>query len=456
MILEDSLWRVCARLGVPAVVAMVLFGLNVIFDASFIGRYVGETAFAGVSVVYPLTQVTMGLGSLVGIGTGSLLSVLIGEEDHETLAKLLGNATTLILTIGAILTVLGLVSMDQLLALVGASGPEAVYAKSYLRISLFGAVFAIAGLAYNMVVRAEGKMSTAAMMMAAGLIVNIVTNYLFMGVFDFGVEGAAWATNIAMMVYAASFFVYALRGRLSFETKLFSLRFDPEIIKQILGLGGPGLIMSIMALIQGVIIMRALNTYGTTADVAFYGIVFRLFNLFLTPVFGLMRALQPCAGVNFGAKQYDRVIGSYKVFSFAAFLVMLPGWLTSFAAPRFMLSALLPDSTYTDLQVTQFRIFISIAPMLCVVMTALTLFPSIKNPKPAMILGTARQLVFYIPAMIILPKFWGITSIYVGSFIIDAFLTLMMVLLVRREFGRLRRLKAEHENELATLDRVHA
>lgn len=441
MILQDNMWKVCLRLGVPAVVAMVLFGLNVIFDASFIGRYVGETAFAGVSNVYPLTQVTMGLGSLIGIGSGSLLSILIGEGDDKTLAKMIGNVSALILIIGLSFMAIGLIFTEPLLTLVGASGTEATYGRSYLIISLYGSVFSVAGLAYNMIVRAEGKMGTAAVMMAAGLLVNIAANYLFMGVFNFGVEGAAWATNLGMFVYTASFFIYGARGKLSFETKLAQIRFDRELIKQILALGGPGFIMSVMALIQGVIIMRALNEHGTTADVAFYGIVFRLLNLFLTPIFGLMRALQPAAGVNFGAKQYERVITAYKVFSLAALFVMLPGWLLSMVQPEFILSIMLPDSAYTATQIMQFRVYISIAPMLCVVMTALTLFPSIKNPKPAMILGTARQLLFYIPAMIVLPQIWGVTSIYVGSFIIDGVLTLVMVALVRREFKRLRNLK---------------
>lgn len=441
MILNDNLWKVCYQLSLPAIIAMFLFGLNVIFDGIFVGRFVGETALAGISIVYPLTQIPLGLGSLVGVGAGSYLSILIGENNRKTQSRILGNVNFIIIILSIIMMILGFIFMKPLLNMIGATGEEYIFASNYFKITLFGSIFWIAGIGYNMIIRAEGRMKTAAIMMGIGLVINVLANYVFMVVFDFGVEGAAWGTNIGMFIYVLLFTLYSVRGKASFEVDFFKIYYDKEIIKEIMSLGMPSFIMTIMTVIQGIIIMKALKTYGTIADVAFYGVVFRLYNLFLTPIYGLMRALQPAVGVNFGAKQYERTISVFKVFSFTALIVMLPLWLVSMVVPEAVLKIMLPLATFSKTEIMNFRIFISIAPMLSVVLTAMTFWPAIKKPKPAMLIGIGRQLLLYIPLMIILPMFFGVGSIYIGSFVIDFILTFIIIIMLKKEFGQLRKIK---------------
>lgn len=438
MILKDNMWKVCINLSFPAVIAMFLYGLNTICDMLFIGRYVGETAFAGVSIVSPLTQIPLGLGSLVGVGAGSYLSILIGENNTKVQKRLLGNANTVMLIFTVIAMTLGFLFLNPLLKVMGASGQELSYGSSYFKITLIGALLWIGGLAYNMIVRAEGKMKTAALMMGIGMVVNIIANYILMAILNMGVEGAAWGTNIAMLVYVLLFFAYCRMGDTSFDTNEYKLYYDKEVSKEIISLGMPSFILSVMTVIQGVIILKALNTYGTTADVAFYGISFRIMNLLMTPIYGLMRALQPAVGINYGAKQYDRVISFYKIFSFVAFVLVLLMWLPSLLFPNEIIRMMMPDASFGTESLNYFRFIISIVPLLCVVLTAMTFWSAIKKPKPAMLIGIGRQLILYIPLMIILPKLFGISAIYYGSFAIDAFLSLIIAAMMLREFKLLR------------------
>ena len=445
MILNGSLWKVCYKLSLPAIIAMVLYGLNVIFDGVFVGRLVGETAFAGISIVYPLTQISLGLGSLVGVGAGSYLSILLGKNDRETQGKLMGNANLISITATIIMMVISFVFMTPLLKLLGAEGEVLVYAISYFKITLIGSIFWIIGLAYNMIVRAEGKIKTAALMMGIGLVVNIISNYILMKIFNMGVAGAAWGTNIGMFVYALLFVIYCKRGRASFNANIFTVRADKEIIKEIISLGMSSLIMSVMGIIQGVIILRALKTYGSDLDITFYGAVFRIFNFSLTPIYGLMRALQPVAGINYGAQKYERSISSFKIFSFVALVVMLPFWLVAMINPWLILGSMLPKVTFDIGYIFSFRIFMSIAPLLSVTMTAMTFWPSIKKATPAMVIGLGRQLFLYIPLMIILPKIFGIQSIYIGSFIIDLSLSVIVILVLSKDFRSLRKMKEKNK-----------
>lgn len=448
-ILTGSLWKVMTDLSWPAIVAMVLYGMNSVMDAFFVGRYVGEAALAGVSVAYPLSQMSVAFGSLIGVGAGSVLSIAIGARDGKTQERLLGNVNLLSVVVTVIYIFLGLLFSTQLIAMMGGKGEALILGNQYFRITVFGAFFWVYGLAGNMIIRAEGRMKTAAVMMGIGLAVDVVFKYLFVVVFQWGVEGAAWATNIGMLVYTLVSWIYFSRGWATFQSKLASVRWDQKIGTSILRLGASSLIMSVMSLVQAIFVFNALSKYGTTADVAFYGVVYRIFTFLLTPIFGLMRALQPVIGINYGARQYERVISSYKIFAVTALVLTLPFWLLSIAIPGPILGLMMKDAAFSGMDIRYFRVYMAILPVLSYIFMAMTLFPSVDKGKPAAMIGIARQLVFYVPVMIFLPKVIGVAGIYYGSLAIDAVIVLWTLLMVRKEFSLLRG-KNAHATESAT------
>jgi len=437
-ILNGNLWKVMFDLSWPAVIAMVLYGFNTVLDAIFVGRFVGETAMAGVSLAYPLTQISVAFGSLIGVGAGSVLSIALGAQDKKAEEKLFGCVNRLSLICTAIYMVVALIFSTQLIRIMGGEGETLALGDSYFRVTIFGAFFWVYGLAGNMIVRAEGRMKTAAWMMALGLIVNAAANYIFIVVLDMGVEGAAWGTNIGMLVYTVVGWIYFGRGHASFRSKIFSLKGDKEITTSIIRLGMSSLIMSVMTLVQSIVVFNALAKYRTASDVAFFGVIYRIFQFLLTPIFGLMRALQPAIGINYGAKQYDRVIRSYKIFGVAAMLLTLPFWLVSMVASGSILGLMLTEQTLVATQLTYFRIYMAILPLMSFIFMAMTLFPAVDKGLPAMIIGIARQIVFYVPVMLIVPKFVGISGIYYGSLVIDAVILLWTLFMVKKEFNSLR------------------
>lgn len=440
-ILTGGLWKVMVQLSWPAVVAMVLYGFNTVLDAIFVGQFVNDTALAGVSLAYPLSQISVAFGSLIGVGAGSVLSIAIGAKDVKTQNNLMGVVNRLSVICAILYMAVAFTFAGPLIEMMGGTGEALDYGVSYFRMCTAGAFFWIYGLAGNMIIRAEGRMKTAAWMMGSGLIVNAVFNYIFMAIFDMGVEGAAWGTNVGMFVYTLIGWLYFGRGKATFKAKLLSFKGDKKITTSILRLGMSSLIMSVMSLIQGLVVFNALARYGTTADIAFYGVVYRIFQFLLTPIFGLMRALQPVIGINYGAKQYDRVISSYKVFAAAALLLTLPFWVISLSAPGSILGMMLKDQAFTNTQFVYFRIYMAILPALSFIFMAMTLFPSVDKGKPAMIIGMARQFVFYIPVMLLLPRFIGVGGVYYGSLAIDAIIVLWTMMMVKKEFNGLRERK---------------
>lgn len=437
MILSDNMWKVMLRLSWPAILAMVLYGLNSVFDAIFVGRYVGETALAGVSLAYPLSQMTLGIGSLIGVGAGSALSIALGAGDTWTQKRILGNVNYLTLTISILYGIAAWFFAEPLVRFMGGQGEALAQGTRYFRVTAIGAVFWVHGLASNMVVRAEGKMKTAALIMGVGLAANILANYILIGLLGLGVVGAAWGTNLGMLVYTLFGLIYFKGNRASFEAHPFQIRRDKKIVKSILSMGMSSLIMSVMSLVQAIVVFNALSGLGTTADIAFYGAVYRIFTLMLTPLFGLMRALQPVAGINYGAGKNQRVIQSAKVFIASGVILMLPFWLVLMLTPQGLLSTMLPDTVFDAASLTDFRVFMALLPILPAVFMAMTFFPAIDKGKTASLMGILRQLVFYVPVMLTLPRLLGVRWVYLGSTAIDIVIAVFTFALFARVFRSL-------------------
>ncbi len=426
------------QLSWPAIIAMVLYGVNAVISAAFVGRYVGETALAGVSVAYPLTQISTGIGSLLGVGAGAVLSIAIGRKDYRTQERLMGNVNYLTIIVTAIYMVVGLLFSTQFIKMMGGEGEALALGDQYFRITIIGSLFWIYGLATNMITRAEGKMKSAAVIMAFGLLADVIAHYLLVAVFDLGVAGSAWAINFGMFVYSVLGWAYFGKGFSSFKTKIFAFYRDKESVTSVLRLGAASLIMNFMSLIQAVVVFNALAKYGTILDIAFYGVLYRIFTFLMTPIFGLMRALQPVIGINYGAGQYDRVIRSYNIFAVTAMLLTVPFWAATLVIPETVLGFMLPNQVFTATDVLNMQIFMVILPLLSIIFMAMTLFPSIDKGKPAALIGIARQLVFYVPVMLIVPKYFGVSGIYYGSLAIDLVIVVWTALWVLKEFKRLR------------------
>lgn len=425
------------RLALPAIAAMVLFGLNAFMDTVFIGQLLDETALSGVALAYPFSGLLMGLGSWAGTGAGNLLSIVIGKNDEEKQRKILGNSILFALIITIIFAVPAYLFAGQLIALMGGTGIIHAYGTEYLQIVLLAAPLAVLGLSLNFVIRAEGKMKEAARIMSYGLGVNLILTPIFIHYLEWGVAGAAWATNIGMLIYCLSGYVYFRRGKASFDAQIHNLRYDKSITNSIIRMGFPGFIMSIMGLVQAIVVFNAITHVGTEEDLAFFAGANRILLFLMTPLFGLMRALQPVIGINFGAEQYGRVKESFILFTKTGFYLVAPFWLGLTLFPEACMQLVLPDIQFLPHDAFNLRIYMLVLPMLPFVFMALTFFPAINQEKYGSIIGMARQVVFYVPVMLILPNLFGVEWVYYGSTVIDVVVTIWMVVVVVKLFRKL-------------------
>jgi putative MATE family efflux protein len=433
-ILEQPLKKVMWKMSLPAIFAMVLYGLNAFMDTIYVGQFLNENALSGIAIAYPLTGIMLGLGSWIGIGAGNYISILLGEDNTKILAKVMPNATLFTLIATLFFTIPSYFFAEDLIAFMGGNGKILSYGTLYFKITLLASPLWVYALQLNLIVRAEGKMKTAAIIMAYGLIVNIILTPIFIHYLDMNVDGAAWGTNIGMLIYCIVGHLYYHNNKASFKANINTINYDKQVFLKIIKLGFPGFIMSLMGLIQAIVVFNAIISIGTERDLAFFAAANRIMLFLMTPLFGLMRALQPVVGVNYGANNYKRVKTSFLLFSKTGLLLILPFWIFLMLYPELTIHLVLPEIQITASDLFNFRIYMAILPFLPYVFMALTYLPAINNPKPASIIGVARQLIFYVPVMFFLPKYIGVSGIYYGATFIDIIITIWMLIVVFKSF----------------------
>lgn len=438
LILTGSPWRVTWTMGWPAVAVMLLWGLNAILDAVFIGQLIGEQALAGAVLAYPITQLTLGLSSLAGIGGGVALSIAIGRGDRDLMRCLPGTVLTIAALLALGYAVIGGLFAEPLVRAMGGRGELVDIGASYLRASALGGLGAIAGMSLNMLLRGEGKMRLAAGYMAIGLAANIVLTPLFIAGFGWGVAGAAWATNVGGLVGAALVWMRFARGQASYPVDARRIGLHPALSRRIVKLGTPAMIMSSMGLIQAIVVFNVLVRIGTESDIAFYGAAWRVLIFMLTPLFGLMRAFQPVAGINYGAGNWLRIRQSFWTFVGAGLLIIVPIWALMTLFPEQTLMLMLPEMSFSSTDLHHFRIMMLVLPLLPVTFTALALLPAIEQPGKATLVSVSRQLVFYVPVMLIVPGLVGLPGVYYGATGIDLLCGLWLLVMVLAIFRRQR------------------
>jgi len=434
LILTGSPWRVTWVMAWPAIAVMMLFGLNAVMDAVYVGQLIGEQALAGTVLAYPVTQLTIGLGSLAGIGGGVALSIAIGRGDRELMRCLPGTVLALAALLSLGFALIGGTLAEPIVRGMGARGELVPIAASYLRASALGGIGAIAGMSLNMLLRGEGRMKLAAAYMAIGLLANMVLTPIFITAFDWGVAGAAWATNIGGAIGGLLVWRRMALGRASYPVNARYIGLHPELRGRIVKLGTPAMIGSSMGLVQALVVFNMLTRVGDAGDVAFFGAGWRVLIFMLTPLFGLMRAFQPVAGINYGAGQWSRIRQCYWTFVISGAALVAPIWLIITLFPEQTLTLMLPDMAFSASDIHHFRVLMVVLPVLPIVFTALALLPAVEQPGKATLVSVSRQLVFYVPVMLILPRLIGVPGIYYGATSIDLLCTAWLLFIVLNTF----------------------
>lgn len=408
-----KMWPLLAEFSWPALVSMTLNALYNVVDRFYIGQGCGMDAIAGLALTFPAMMVFASFGVLIGVGSGSLLSIKLGEGNRVDAEKTLGQCVALKILLGIVLPPILYLNLDTILRWTGGAGVSAgaiFYAKQYLQIVLFFQLFAHLAFGLANCIRSEGSPKQSMACMIVGFGTNLVLDPLFIFTFGWGVAGAAWATNIAMIFSCAWAFRHYIGGHSIVRLRLRRIWVYPVLAVSALGIG----LAPFLQQFTGAVINFSLNfafakwaldKTGATIDIASFGIFQTVSMMCLMPVMGLQQGLGPIIGYNWGARNYARVRGAFLVGVKATSIACIVAWAVQIFG-AYPLSRCFVSGDEADLLKTSVRALRLSNIMIWLIglnVVTTTFYQSIGRPRVAILLSLLRQGICLLPCIWILP-----------------------------------------------------
>jgi putative MATE family efflux protein len=437
--------RLLFEFSVPAIVGMLVGTIYNIVDRIYVGQGVDPLGIAGITVAMPLMMLPMAFSVLIGMGANSLFAIRLGEGRRDEVEKIMGHAFALLFLIPLASIVVLLVFMDYiLLELLDTSEAVFPYAKTYLRIILYGGAINAMGPGINHFIRSDGHPRTSMLTQILGAVTNIILDPIFIFVFDWGIAGAAWATIISQFVSFCWVMLYWNSRWTRLRFRLRYMRLEWGLSFKIIAIGFAPFAMQVAMSFVNILLNRSLFAYGGDIAVSAMGIVYSILMLIFMPLQGLNTGAQPIIGYNYGAEKYRRVRECYRLTVLAGTVVVIAGFIVLQVFPGLFIRIFRnEEGELLNMGIRALRICTLMLPVLAFQMTTGNFFQSIGKPLQGTLLSLSRQILFYIPLLMVLPPFFGITGVYTAMPAADFCATALSALVVRGELKKLRKLEEQ-------------
>ncbi|MBQ0112913.1 MAG: MATE family efflux transporter [Bacteroidales bacterium] len=431
---REKIGKLLYQFSLPAIAAMIASSLYNIVDGIFIGN-MNDYAISGVGLTAPFMNLAAAFGALIGVGASVLCSIFLGEKNYEKARQTLCNVIILNLIIGIAVTIIGLIFLDPILMFFGASENTLPYAREYMKVILYGNVFAHSYLGMNSIFRVSGYPNTAMYITFVSVLINIILAPIFIFVLDWGVAGAAWATVSAQIICClVQLYLFMRRDRVVYIEKD-KFRLDKQIVARSFAIGSPNFAQNAAACFVVVLQNFALLKYGGDLYIGAFSIINRIIFLFIMVIIGFSQGMQPIVAYNFGAKNYDRMWNAFFLTAKCALVTSLVGCLIGEVFPRAITSIFVAgESNMIEITVDGFHKNMAMFWQVGFQIIGTNFFAAMAQPKKSMFLSLTRQVIFLIPLLIFLPPMMGYDGVWFATPIADTIATFTTLTLIIREY----------------------
>lgn len=438
---EEKIGSLLWKFSLPAIIGMLVNALYNIVDRIFVGRGVGAIAIAATTVAFPIMILMMAVAMLIGIGATALISIRLGEQKKDEAEKIAGNAITLLVIFSLLFTGVYFLFADSLLLMFGADQDVLPYARDFTHIIMLGSVFGAIGFGANNFIRAEGNPTIAMLTQLAGTFVNIILNYVFIFKLGLGIKGSALASVIGQALSAALVIAYFYSGKSLLRIRIkYLLNLEFALVGRIMAIGAAPFAMQISFSVQQTILNKTLISLGGELALAAVGIMMSIGTIIIMPVIGISQGAQPLIGYNYGAKEYARVKETLRKGVIAATCYVLVGFAVIYKWTFQIISAFSRnDTALTALTSEALVIFFMLLPFVGFQIMCSNYFQAVGKPVKSMVLSLSRQVLFYIPLLLILPRYFGLQGVWWTSPIADGcsvLLTAVVIFWEMRNLGK--------------------
>ena len=424
--------RLLMQYALPAIVAMVAASLYNMVDSIFIGQGVGALAIAGLAITFPFMNLSAAFGAAIGVGSCTFISMKLGQRDYAIANKILGNCMMLNIVVGLCFGGICLLFLDPILRFFGASDNTLPYARDYMQIILCGNVFTHLYFGLNAVLRSASKPRHAMYATIFTVVVNTILDPIFIYGLDMGIRGAAFATVLSQFLALSwQWKLFSNKNELlHFDYSLF--RLDKPIVKNIIGIGISPFAMNACSCIVVIFVNTCLMKHGGDLAVGAYGIANRIGFVFVIVAMGVNQGMQPIAGYNYGAQNYDRLRKVVKLAISCATVVCTVGFLVAMFAAHPCARLFTKDESLINLASTAIRMMMMMFPIVGFQIVVTSFFQSIGKAKVSMFLSLSRQLLFLVPALAIFSEIWGLWGIWSAMPFSDALATVVAAVMMKK------------------------
>ena len=435
----ESIPKLLFKQALPAAIGFMVMSLNMVVDTFFVGQYIGELAIGAISVIFPISFLFSSIGMSIGIGGGSIVSRALGSNDNPKAQLAFNNQISLTIFLAILAIIIGVFLKIPILDVFGAKGDIMPFADTYFSIVLIGIPFLALSMMANNNLRAEGKAKVAMVVLLIPSVVNILLDYVFIDLLDWGMAGAGWATTISYIGSALYiiFFYLLGKGELKVRTKL--LKLNLKIVSETFKIGSVNLLRQGTISLLAIVLNNTLYYYGNLSGgiggeiaISVYGLATRMTMFALFPLIGIAQGFMPIAGYNYGAKMYDRVKSVINYALISGFII------AAFIGGVLMLSAdYIPYIFTKDPQLIEhapnaiFWIF-SATPIIVFLLIAPSYYQAIGKAIPALFLTLTKQGIFLIPLVLILPVYFGIDGVWYSFPISDVISAIICFYFLRK------------------------
>lgn len=435
--------------AIPSIISMLVSSLYNIVDQIFIGQGVGYLGNAATNVAFPLTTITLAISLLIGIGSASRFSLYLGAKENDRARHVIGNGIMAMLISSVIYVILVFLFLTPLMRAFGATDRILPYALQYTSITTLGAPFLIGTNVLSNMIRADGSPKYSMACMLVGAVLNTILDPIFIFILSMGVAGAAWATVIGQV---GSFVVGAiyLKNFKHVQLEQKDFRFSLHQTLETAAIGISASINQCAILVVQIVLNNSLvyygqfSVYGQDIPLAACGIVMKVNSILMAVIIGISQGTQPIVGFNYGAKSYERVRQTLRLSLSYGLAVSIIGWacFQLFTAPILSVFGT-GDPLYFEFATHFMKIFLSLSCVISIQIISSGYFSAVGKPLKGMVLSLTRQVLFFIPLVLILPHFLGLDGIMYSAPVADGVAFVVSLIFVLREWKHLKRLEIE-------------
>lgn len=458
---KEKIGKLLRTFAIPCIISLVVNALYNMVDQIFIGWGVSYLGNGATNVIFPITILCMAFSLMFGDGTSAYLSLKLGEKKKKEAGQGVCNGIILSIIVSTILAIIILSFLPQLVTLFGGTDNLRQFALDYGYIIGIGLPFVMIGTTLNSIIRADGSPKYAMISMVLGAILNIILDPIAIFVFDMGIKGAALATVISQFFTFAMNIIY-IRKFKSIEVTKEDFKPKLKIMKNVSILG----ISSFITQMAIVIVITTENTlynlyavdskFGADIPITVHGIVMKINMILTSIIIGIAAGSQPIIGYNYGAKNYDRVKKTLKMVLGISTIVSTVSFILFQTIPEILISIFgSGDELYNEFACLTFRIFLMLTVCNGIQIASGIFFQAVGKPAKSSFITLSRQILFFVPAGIILTKHIGVMGVLYAGPVADALAFIVAVILLIFEVKKLNK-KSEQKEDSKTIDETIA